>query len=301
MTEIFHPDFLLRNALWSSVAVGLFCPLIGVYFMLRRMIFLGVALPQISTAGVSFIFLLQGLGILAEQHTHEGHGHGHGLALAGSLIFSVVALLVLAFLERRGERTTESRFGATYALAFAASILFVAFNAEGNIEILNMLHGEIVSVSGQDIRWLLMTFAALTAGLWVFHRQFLLVSFDRDSARVMGKNVIGWDVLLYGMIGLAISMGVLIVGPMVVFSFLVIPPLAARRFVKRMSSFFTLAALIGGISGTVGFYVSYRFDLPLGPTDTAVATFALGVALLVSKLLELKKFNQSPVSAETKE
>ena len=48
--ELFQSNFLLHNAFMGSMTVGLFCPLIGVYFMLRRMVLLGVALPQISAA-----------------------------------------------------------------------------------------------------------------------------------------------------------------------------------------------------------------------------------------------------------
>jgi ABC-type Mn2+/Zn2+ transport system permease subunit len=51
--EMVSPSFLLRDALVGSVLVGAVCPLIGVYFMLRRMIFLGVALPQLSAAGIA--------------------------------------------------------------------------------------------------------------------------------------------------------------------------------------------------------------------------------------------------------
>ena len=57
LLEILSPSFLLRDALLGSLLVGLVCPLVGVYFVLRRMIFLGVALPQISSAGIAFSFL----------------------------------------------------------------------------------------------------------------------------------------------------------------------------------------------------------------------------------------------------
>ena len=44
--EIFSPDFLFRNSVYISLLVGLVCPLLGVYLILRRLIFMGVALPQ---------------------------------------------------------------------------------------------------------------------------------------------------------------------------------------------------------------------------------------------------------------
>lgn len=284
--SLFEPRFLLHNALWGSIVVGFFCPLIGVYFMLRRMVLLGVALPQISAAGISFTFFLQSVGLT--WSLHAGEVNDRFLALVGSVLFTIVAILVLATLERHGEGTAESRIGATYALAYAAAILLVAANPSGKIEMLSMLHGEIVSVTPQDLHLLLGVYAVLTLVLFVFNNQFLLVSFDRESARVMGKNVAAWDLLLYSIIGLAISMGVLIVGPMLTFAFLIIPPLAARRFCKRMGSFFLISSAIGGLSGLVGFYLSYHLDWPLSPTDIVVLSIFLMLAFLLKKGNEVR-------------
>ena len=68
LVEILSPSFLLREALVGSVLVGCICPLVGVYFVLRRMIFLGVALPQVSAAGIALAFLVY--RILVGQHQH---------------------------------------------------------------------------------------------------------------------------------------------------------------------------------------------------------------------------------------
>jgi ABC-type Mn2+/Zn2+ transport system permease subunit len=291
LSEIFSSHFILQNALWGSVAVGIFCPLIGVYFMLRRMVLLGVALPQISAAGIAFVFFLQGLGVTWSLHASEANDRF--LALGGSIVFTIAAIMLLAYLERRGEGTTESRIGAAFALSYAVSILFVAVNAAGKIELLNMLHGEIVSVTSADLHLLVWMYAALAVVLVVFNRQFLLVSFDRESAEAMGKSVLGWDMLLYGIIGVAISMSVLIVGPMLTFAFLIIPPLTARRFTRSMGAFFGLSSLLGGISGLLGFYLSYRWDWPLGPTDIVVSAVLLAVASGIQKLVNSLRLYRS--------
>ncbi len=148
---------------------------------------------------------------------------------------------------------------------------------------LGMLNGEIVSVTSHDMHLLLTMYILLTVFLLVFNAQFILVSFDRESARVMGKQVIVWDILLYAIIGISIAIGVLMVGPMLTFAFLIIPPLAARRFCKRMGSFFLISSLLGGLSGLLGFYLSYRLDWPLGPTDIAVSCALLCGAVLFRK------------------
>ena len=51
--QILSFDFLLRNSVYTSVLIGFACPLVGVFLVLRRLVFVGVALPQISSTGVA--------------------------------------------------------------------------------------------------------------------------------------------------------------------------------------------------------------------------------------------------------
>ena len=46
LREMLDPAFLLRNSVYMSLLVGLVCPLVGAYLVLRRLILLGVALPH---------------------------------------------------------------------------------------------------------------------------------------------------------------------------------------------------------------------------------------------------------------
>ncbi len=280
--DLFRHGFLLQNALLGSLAVGFFCPLIGTYFLLRRMVLLGAALPQVSAAGISFVFFLEGLGIT--WSLHPGEAHDRALALAGSAVCTLAAIMVLAIFERRGTGSAESRIGAVWAGAYALAIMLVFANPTGKIEVLNMLHGEIVSVSPQDLHLLLGVFSVLSFLLLIFNRHFLFVSFDRETARVMGENVWVWDTLLYLIIGIALSVGVLIVGPMPTFAFLIIPPLAARRFCRRMGTFFWLSSCLGGVGGFAGFYASYHYDTPLGPTAILATVTLLGICVLTKRI-----------------
>ena len=266
--EMLKPGFLLHHAVWGSVVVGFVCPLVGVYFILRRLVFWGVALPQVSASGIAFAFMLQGLGLnfLAGGEAQEKH-----LAIIGSILFTVATILILAALERRGEGLSEGRIGVLFALAGATAILFVAWNAAGETEMLGLLKGEIVSISEADFHAMLDIFGVVTACMFLFQREFTLVSYDRDMAVTLGRSVLVWDVLLYLIIGVTISLGVMTVGPLVIFGFLVIPPMAALPWAGGMLSLSIIASLLGGFSAFAGFYLSYSYDLPLGPVVVCVA------------------------------
>ncbi|HLK11633.1 MAG TPA: metal ABC transporter permease [Candidatus Binatia bacterium] len=272
LVQILSPGFLLRDALVGSVLVGLVCPLVGVYFVLRRMMFLGVALPQLSAAGIAFAFLAFRTAVGAHQH---GGMSERALAMAGSVAFTLAGILVLAAFERRGRETVEARIGVAYAAAAALTILFVAVDPLGEAQIVNLLKGDLLATTGTSLGVLAGLLGAVVVVLFALRKEFLLVSFDRDLAVVFGKRAGLWDGLLYLVIGVTISLGVMTAGPIVTFGFLVLPPIAARLVTRRMLSFSLVAAALGGGAAFGGFYAAYRLDLPLGPAQVAVATLVL--------------------------
>jgi ABC-type Mn2+/Zn2+ transport system permease subunit len=124
--------------------------------------------------------------------------------------------------------------------------------------------------------------------MFLFQREFTLVSYDRDMAVTLGRSVLVWDGLLYLIIGVTISLGVMTVGPLVIFGFLVIPPMAALPWARGMTSFSLIASVLGGLSAFLGFYVSYTHDLPLGPVIVCVACATLVLSSLLGWLVGLK-------------
>lgn len=281
LSEILSPTFLLRDALVASVLVGLVCPLVGVYFVLRRMIFLGVALPQMSAAGIAFAFLAYKLIVGPHQQLDVGERF---LAIVGSFVFTLTTTITLAMLERRGRERVELRIGTTYAVAAAATILFLAKDPHGDAQMVNLLKGDILATTGTSLAWMIWTLGGVVLALFAFRKELLLVSFDRDLAVVFGKRATLWDVVLYLLIGVVISLGVMTAGPMATFGFLIIPPATARLFTHRMVSFSLGAAALGAATAFGGFYCAYRFDLPLGPAEVGLASVVLGAAGALSAL-----------------
>jgi len=283
LLEILNPSFLLRDALWASVLVGFVCPLLGVYFVLRRMIFMGVALPQVSAAGIAFAFLAYHLLVGPHQHFEMGE---RLLALLGSVVFTLAATVALALFERSGKHTVEARIGTTYAAAAGATILFLAREPHGDAQIVNLLKGDILATTGASLTWMVVVFGLVAAALLLFRKELLLVSFDRDLAVVFGKRAGMWDLVLYLLIGVVISLGVMSAGPLATFGFLVVPPVTVRLMARRMLTFSLGAAALGAATAFAGFYCAFRFDLPLGPADVVLASVVL---LLVGAVTALRR------------
>jgi ABC-type Mn2+/Zn2+ transport system permease subunit len=250
---------------------------------MRRLVFMGVALPQISSTGVAIALSLPlWLGFNLSEHSSHS---AHMLAFIGSITFSLTAILALAFLERRGRGQPEGRLGTAYVVAAALSILLLSKNPYGEIGWLDMMKGEVIAISNFDLGLTAATLTLVIAVLGLFHKEFLLVSFDREMAIILRKNVIFWDVLLYLLIGLTVSMAVLSVGPLIAFGFLLIPALTAHQVARNMRQFTVLAPLIGGVAAFFGFCISYKLDLPVGPTDVVLLGFLYAVTWIIAKIV----------------
>lgn len=279
MELLFGPGLLFRNAVLGGLLVALLCGLLGVYVVLRRLVLLGVALPQAGAAGIAAALWLIG-------HAHRPDSV-HTSALLGSLAATFAALAALIVAQRVRRSPAEWGIGALYAAAAAATVLFVAVNPTGDLEMTNLLRGELLALGDADLGILALTTAFALLLFFAFRREILLASFDAEFARTIGHEPGRADALLFGLLGVAIALGVMDAGPVVVFGFLVLPALAALRIAPGLGAALTISAAIGVVCSISGFVLAYRADLPAGPTSVALAAAVWLVASAVSRLLRL--------------
>src|SRR4051794_38926846 len=67
---MFDAVLLFRDALYGALVIGIACSALGVYVVLRRIVFVGAALAQLSSAGIALGLFLAGLGVSLGFVTH---------------------------------------------------------------------------------------------------------------------------------------------------------------------------------------------------------------------------------------
>ncbi len=270
--EILYPSYVLRNALYGGMVTGLVLPFVGVLMYARRMVFLGVVLPQLSATGIAAAVYWH-----LVFHVGDPVHSDFVLALVGATIVTTGVLMLLASLERKGFGLVEGRIGVVYVLAGAMTILLLASEHIPEVGVIQLLRGQIIAISDTDLLFLISFYAGIMALLWYFRKELLLISVDRDMALSLGKRAWVWDLLLYGLVGTSISLGVLMVGPLLTFAFLLLPPMIALRVAGRFYLIPLLAGIIGAAIGFSGFLFSYFLDWPTGATDAFLACILLGL------------------------
>ena len=117
----------------------------------------------------------------------------------------------------------------------------------------------------------------------VFYKEFLFVSFDRETARTLGYRVNFWNLFLYLTLGLVIAFAMQFAGVMLVFNFLVLPAVTGLLLSRSMAGTFFWSIVSALVAAVIGFSISVPFDLPSGP---AIITIS-GVLALLAFLVRL--------------
>lgn len=265
---------LFRDALYGSLVIAITCGILGVWVVLRRIVFVGAALAQLSSAGIALALVLAGMGF------------GLGLATEPLTLALVFTLLGAVFFGVGGQRQLvppEATIGVTYAVAGAVGVLLISKAAAGEAHDL-FLHGNILGLTrGDALREAAVAVPVLLAHL-AFYKEFLFVSFDPDTARTLGYRVVRWNLFLYFTIGLVIAFAIQAAGVLVVFNFLVLPAVTGLLLARGMGGAFLVAALSAAIAVVGGFVASIPFDLPTGSAIIAVSGLLVMAAWAVRRL-----------------
>lgn len=251
---------LFREALFGSLLIALTCSVLGVYVVLRRVVFVGAALAQLSSAGIALSYWLAGQGIAL------------GLTEHPETVSLAVTIAAVALFARgtRGPVPPDARIGVWYAVAAAAGILLIAKASAGEAHDI-FLQGNILGITHTDTIELVIAAIPVLGGQALFYKEFLFISFDSETARTLGYKVWLWDLGFFLTLGFVISIAMQFAGVMLVFNFLVLPAVTGLLLGRSMAGVFTWSVLAGLVAAVTGYLVSIPYDLPTGPAMIAAS------------------------------
>jgi ABC-type Mn2+/Zn2+ transport system permease subunit len=235
MSNTLSTILLFREALYGALLIALACSVLGVYVVLRRIVFVGAALAQLSSAGIALGMFLSGIGI-------GGRLTQHPVAMA--LIVTIAGAIFFGM--GGGGRTgvpLDAVIGVTYAVAAAVGIILIAKAKTGEAHDI-FLQGNILGITRFDTYVLVAVAAPVLIVHAIFYKEFL---------------------------GVVIANAMQFAGVMLVFNFLVLPAVTGLLLARSMRGIFTFAVASALLAALIGFSLSVPFDLPSGPAIIAVS------------------------------
>jgi zinc/manganese transport system permease protein len=112
---------------------------------------------------------------------------------------------------------------------------------------------------------------------WTWRKPLLAIStaHNHPAPEAHGYSVRVWDFVFYATFGLVVTSSVAIAGVLLVFSFLIVPPVTAMLFTERIGSRLAFGWVMGAAVSFLGIYGSYRWDTPTGATVVCLFGAAL--------------------------
>ena len=260
-TEPLRYQFMQR-ALIEVVLMGAVTGAVGSYIVLRGLSFIGDALSHAIFPGIVIAYLL-----------------GHSIFI-GAMAFGILTSTAITVVATNRRLKEDSAIGVMFAGTFALGIVLISSTENFTRDLASFLFGNVLGATTTDI-WI-SAGAGLVVVLFllVFHRELLIISFDRTAGESMGIKVFWIDLLLLLMISLTIVISLRAVGNILVVAMLVTPAATARLLTDRLPVMIVLSSAIGVLAGIAGLFVSYHADVAAGGTIVLVATGVFAAAWL---------------------
>ncbi len=265
ITEFVNSYFLWRDPVIVGAVSGAICGYLGVYVVLRRIIFVSAALTQVSSFGVALAFYLQGLAVLSL--------FGRLIdPFTMSLIFTALAALFFALKRDFFPISQEGVIGFGFLIASGLVVILGDRITKGAHDIADILFGSAVVVEPRDV-YVIPSVALITIVVHLaLYKDFIFISFDQETAVLYKYPVRFLNTILLLTVGIVVAVTTRALGALPVFGLIALPPLAALFLTENLIMIFIFSVIIGSLSAVLGYFFSFVLSIPTGASITVVAS-----------------------------
>ncbi len=250
----------LQNALVAGLLASISCGVMGTYVVVKRISFIagGIAHAVLGGMGIAYFF---------QQSP-----------ITGAIIAAVVSALIIGWVNLRQHENADTIIAALWATGMAIGVVFISKTPGYSSDLMSYLFGNILLVTPRQIQIMMALNLIVIATVAVFYKQFLVVCFDEEYARLRGVNVELYYLLLLVSVAITVVLLIQVVGLILVIALLTLPAAIAAQYQHSLLRIMALAMLLGAVFTSAGLAISYQPDLPAGATIILVA----GCAYLAS-------------------
>ncbi len=259
--EPFEYGFMQR-AMIAAALIGGVTAAVGVFVILRRLAYIGHGLAHSIFGGAVVSFTL-GINFFL-----------------GASIWGAFSVFLINQAARRRQIGGDAAIGIITTAAFAIGIAVISRSRSFTRDFEAALFGEILGITPQDLYVSAGMIILIGAMLFIFWKQLVFITFDRDVAGSYGISVSWVDAVFALVLAATVVASLQVLGVTLIAAALVIPPVVARMSTDSFPRMFALAVFFGSVTGFIGIYISWFVDVSSGATVvlTQAALFALSLA-----------------------
>lgn len=264
-------DYTLRTVIAGAAVLGIVSGVLGSFAVLRKQALLGDAMSHAALPGVILAFLV--IGSKAP------------LALmVGAIIAGWTGALLVMFITNQTRIKEDSGLGIVLAVFFALGIAIMSWiqhnsttASQGGLD--KYLFGRAAALVEQDVITMSILGGISILFVFIFWKEFKLLSFNPEFAATLGLPVRLLDFLITTLIVVAIVIGLQTVGVVLMSAMIIAPAVAARQWTDNLARMIVLAGFFGALAGVSGALIS---SLGSGLSTGPVIVLCVSALVLVS-------------------
>ncbi|MED1786931.1 MULTISPECIES: metal ABC transporter permease [Brevibacillus] len=264
----------LRYTLFSGLLIGLVCPILGTFLIVRRLSMMADGLSHVTLSGVAAGMLLSKKVAFFSVVNPLFFG----------MLFSVIGSLFIERLRKVYRSYQDLAIPIILSTGLGLFTVLVSIADGFNQDLYSYLFGKIVTVTIEDLLALIGVAVVVLGTVILLYKELFAVSFDEEFARVSGvarRSINLWFMVL---VALTIAASMRIVGVLLISALITIPVAASLQIAKSFRQAIFYSILFAEISVLTGLYFAYMLDWASGGTIVLVAVFILMIVLGLKRL-----------------
>lgn len=263
-------DFM-RRALLAGLLTVVCTSVVGTWVVLRGMSFLGDALAHGVLPGVAIAFVI-----------------GANITV-GAFVAALAMVAGINVVRSRSPLPDDTAMGVMFVGMLALAVVVLSTQSDSYAgDLHDFLFGSVDGIDDADLRRQAVAAVISIAGVTVFYRAFLVMTFDEAQAEMLGLRPRLAHGILLVLVAVAVVASFETVGNLLVFAFLVAPPATATMLVRRVPLIMVAAVVIGAVAVVVGSLVSFHHGSAAGAT-MALAAVVIFMVVMTARSITLSR------------
>lgn len=275
MLDIIMQYEFIRNALFAGIIIGLICPAIGVFLVVRRLSLMADALSHITLSGIA-------AGILLGKKFDFFQGLN---PMYMGMVFSIGGSLLIEQLRKAYRFYQELAIPIILSTGIGLGVVLISIANGFNVDLFTYLFGSVVAVNRTDLISITSIGIIVLCVVFILYKELFALSFDEEYARISGIKRGLVNLVFTLLVALTIAISMRIVGILLVSALITLPVAASLQLSRSFKQTLWLSILFAEISVLGGLTTAFYLDWASGGT---IVLFS--VLVLLSVLLMKRKF-----------
>lgn len=250
-----------QNALFGGTIAAFACAWVGLFLILRKEAMIGDGIAHTAFGGIA-------LGLFLGVNP-----------LFTALLISVLAVLGISYMRKKGFAQSDSAIAVMMAIGFSFGLIIISLVGGFNVELFTFLFGSILTIDQTDLIIVSLLGISTILMLGIFYKELLSMTFDEESARLMGIPVKPLSLAFNLLEAITIVLSIKVIGVILVVALLVLPGLSALQLNLSFKRTTFAAICFGIISMITGILLSAVYSVA---TSGVIVFTAAGIFLFTA-------------------